>query len=64
MVNNSSNILQDVADILSANGDTAPSLATGGFSQQPIVQMGNKVLAAMLNGGAQGQPMGWKWNRI
>ena len=64
MVNNSSYTLQDVADILSANGDTAPSLATGGFSQQPIVQMGNKVLAAMLNGGAQGQPMGWKWNRI
>jgi hypothetical protein len=63
-VNNSSYTLQDVADIISANGDTAPALATGGFSQQPMIQMANKVLAAMLNGGAQGQPMGWKWNRL
>ena len=64
MANNSSYTLQDVADIVSANGDTAPSLATGGFSQQPIIQMGNKVLAAMLNGGPNGQPMNWKWNRF
>jgi hypothetical protein len=64
MPNNSSYVLQDVADIVSANGDTAPALATGGFSQQPMIQMANKILAAMLNGGASGQPMGWKWNRI
>src|SRR6204780_1146248 len=63
-VNNSSYTLQDVSDIISTNGDTAPALATGGFSQQPIIQIGNKVMAAMLNGGGQGQPMGWKWNRL
>lgn len=64
MANNSSYTLQDVADIISANGDTAPSLATGGFSQMPMLQMSNKVLAAMLNGGPNGQPMNWKWNRF
>jgi hypothetical protein len=63
-VNNSSYTLQDVEDIISANGDTAPALATGGFSQQPILQMANQVLSAMLLGGANGQPMNWKWNRF
>ena len=64
MPNNSSYTLQQVSDIIKTNGDTAPALATGGFSQQPIVQIGNKVLAAMLNGGPAGQPMAWKWNRF
>ena len=61
---NSSYFLQDVADIISANGDTAPALATGGFSQQPMIQLANQVLSAMLLGGANGQPMNWKWNRF
>lgn len=64
MPNNSSYTLQDVSDIISANGDTAPVLATGGFSQQPLLQLGNQVMSAMLLGGANGQPMNWKWNRF
>jgi hypothetical protein len=63
-MSNSSYVLQDVADIISTNGDTAPALATGGFSQQPVIQIANKIMAAMLNGGANGQPMNWKWNRF
>jgi hypothetical protein len=64
MPNNSSYTLQDVADIVSANGDTAPALATGGFSQQPMIQLANQVLSAMLLGGPNGQPMNWKFNRF
>ena len=64
MPNNSSYTLQDVADVCSANGDTAPALATGGFSQMPILQIGNSVMTAMLLGGPNGQLMNWKWNRF
>ena len=64
MANNSSYTLQNVWDIVSANGDTAPSLSAGGFSDQPMLQMANEVLSAMLLGGPNGQPMNWKWNRF
>lgn len=61
--NSSSYVLQDVADIISVNGDTAPALAAGGFSQQPLLQISNKVLNAMLLGGPQG-PFNPKFNRF
>ena len=59
----SSYVLQDVVDIASANGDTAPSLATGGFSSQPAIQVANLVMQAILLGGPGGQPCNWKFNR-
>ena len=60
----SSYVLQDVADIASTNGDTAPALAVGGFSQQPALQIGNMVMQAILLGGPGGQPCNWKFNRF
>ena len=64
MSSNSSYDLQSVVDIASANGDTAPALATGGFSQQPAIQIANMVWQTMINGGPNGQPFNWKWNRF
>ena len=64
MALNSSYDLQSVVDIASANGDTAPALATGGFSQQPAIQIANMVMQAMLLGGPGGQPCNWKFNRF
>jgi hypothetical protein len=61
--NSSSYTLQSVCDIASANGDTAPALATGGFSDQPAIQIANSVLSAMLLGGPNG-PFNPKWNRF
>ena len=61
--NSSSYILQDVADIISVNGDTAPALAAGGFSQMPLLQIANKIMNAMVLGGPQG-PFNPKWNRF
>lgn len=60
---NSSYDLQSVVDIASTNGDTAPALATGGFSQQPALQIANMVMQAILLGGPGGQPCNWKFNR-
>ncbi len=60
----SSYVLQDVVDLAVVNGDTAPALATGGFSQQPATQIGNMVMQAILLGGPGGQPCNWKFNRF
>jgi hypothetical protein len=62
-MSSSSYTLQSVSDIIKANGDTAPALATGGFSQQPLIQVANLVMQAMLLGGPGGQPCNWKFNR-
>lgn len=59
----SSYTLQDVADVVSVNADTAPALAAGGFSQLPILQVANKIMNAMVLGGPQG-PFNPKWNRF
>src|ERR1700689_2684247 len=61
--NSSSYTLQSVCDIADANGDTAPALATGGFSDQPAIQIANSVMSAMLLGGPNG-PFNPKWNRF
>jgi hypothetical protein len=64
-INNGSTVtLQQVIDNAMANGDTAPALATGGFSDQPALQIANTVFSQMINGGPAGQPYNWKWNRF
>ena len=60
----SSYVLQDVVDVALTNGDTAPALATGGFSQLPALQIANMVMQAILLGGPGGQPCNWKFNRF
>ena len=47
-----------------SNGDTAPGLATGGFSDQPALNICNTILRAMVSGGPNGQPFNFKWNRF
>lgn len=64
-INNSSTVtLQQCVDNALANGDTAPALANGGFSEQPALQIANTVLSQMINGGPAGQPYNFKWNRF
>jgi hypothetical protein len=55
--------LQMLVDTAMSNGDTAPALATGGFSDQPALRIADTVMTAMLLGGPNGQPMNWKFNR-
>lgn len=64
MAVNSSYTLQYVVDIATTNGDTAPALATGGFSDQPALQIANAVMQGILLGGPGGQPFNWKFNRF
>lgn len=59
----SSYTLEDVNAIVFANADAAPALSVGGFSQQPIIQIANKIMNAMVLGGPQG-PFNPKWNRF
>ena len=61
---NSTISLQDIVDQALAFGDLAPALATGGFSSQPALSIGNDVMTAMLLGGPTGNPFNWKWNRL
>ena len=61
---NSTIQIQEVADQASAFGDLAPALATGGFSVQPALSIGNDVMTAMLLGNGDGHPFNWKWNRL
>ncbi len=65
LINNGSTVtLQQVVDNALANGDTAPALSTGGFSDQPALQIANTVMSEMINGGPNTQPYNWKWNRF
>lgn len=59
---NSTVTLQSIVDDAGTLGDTAPALATGGYSVP--VSIANDVLTAMLLGGPEGSPLNWKWNRI
>lgn len=61
---NSSYTVQNLVDSASSLGDVAPTLATGGFSNQPALDICNDVISAMLLGGPDGQPFNWKWNRF
>lgn len=62
--NNSAIQLQEIIDDALSLGDTAPALATGGFSNAPAISIANDVMQAMINGGPNGQPYNWKWNRF
>jgi hypothetical protein len=64
MSSNSSVKLNQLVDDANSMGDLAPALATGGFSDAPAISIANDVMAAMILGGAQGQPLNHKWNRI
>jgi hypothetical protein len=65
LISNGSTVtLQTCVDNALANGDTAPALATGGYSDQPALQIANTVLSEMINGGPNTQPYNWKWNRL
>jgi hypothetical protein len=45
-------------------GDTAPALATGGFTNAPAISIANDVIQAIINGGPNAEPYNWKWNRF
>jgi hypothetical protein len=60
---NSTITLQDVVDDANTLGDVAPALATGGFSMAPAISIANDAMQAIINGGPNGQPYNWKWNR-
>lgn len=65
IVQSNSNIkLQSIVDDALANGDLAPALATGGYSDSPALSIATDVMSAMLLGGPNGQPMNPKWNRM
>lgn len=61
---NSTITVQQIVDDAASNGDIAPTLATGGFGDQPALRIADTVMAAMLLGGPNGQPYNWKWNRF
>lgn len=61
---NSSITLQSLVDDAMSTAELAPGLATGGYSDQPALQVANTVMATMLLGGPNGQPFNWKWNRL
>ena len=63
-MSNSSYTLQDVVDIAEANADLSPVLPTGGWADQPAIQIANAVMSAILLGGPNGQPYNWKFNRF
>lgn len=61
---NSSIKLNSIVSDAEVMGDLAPALATGGFSDAPALSMATDVMAGMVLGGPNGQPLNWKWNRI
>jgi hypothetical protein len=60
---NSTIRLQEVCDDAGTLGDVAPALATGGHSMAPALSIANDVMQAIINGGPNGQPYNWKFNR-
>src|SRR5690348_14354073 len=64
MAGNSTITLQQIVDDAASLGDTAPALPVGGVVDGPAISMANDVLTAMLQGGPDGQPFNWKWNRV
>jgi hypothetical protein len=64
MAGNSTIQLQTIVDDASSLGDVAPALATGGWSTSVALSIANDVMTAILQGGPDGQPFNWKWNRL
>lgn len=63
MANNSSIRLLDIVLDARRNADLKPTLATGS-GEDLALSIGNDVMTAMVQGGPNGEPMNWKWNRI
>jgi len=61
---NSTITISQIADSASTFGDLAPVLASGGFSDQPALDIANTVVTKMLAGSADGAPFNWKFNRF
>jgi len=61
---NSTYKLQDILRDAQRNADCAPSLSTGGSSDQPILSIADDVMTALIQGGPNGESMNWKWNRL
>ena len=62
--NNSTITLLEIIDDAETLGDVAPALAVGGRSQAPALSIANDVMLAMIQGGPDGRPFNWKWNRF
>jgi hypothetical protein len=62
-VGNSSVKLQETVDDARSFGELAPVLPTGGFVANPALSIANDVMQQMIQGGPDGQPFNWKWNR-
>lgn len=63
MPGQSNTTLQQIVDDSMSNAELAPCLATGGWSDQPALRVGNTVMTSILLGGPNGQPFNWKFNR-
>lgn len=63
MGNNSSIRLQDVVLDARRNADLAPVIPSGSGADLAL-SLANDVMTAMVQGGPNGEPMNWKWNRI
>ena len=61
---NSTITLSSVIDDAATLGDTAPVIASGGFSDTVALSISNDVIAAMLNGSKDAEPFNWKFNRF
>lgn len=64
MATNSSFKLQRFVDAVSRRSDMSAALSTAGHSDQPALDIASEVMNAMCRGGANGQQMNFKWNRI
>lgn len=63
MANNSSVKLQDLTLDVRRNGDLAAVLPSSSGADLAL-SIGNDVMTSMVQGGPNGEPMNWKWNRI
>jgi hypothetical protein len=63
-MSNSSYSVQDVVDDARSNADLAPALPVGGYSDAPALSIANDTMQDMIQGGQDGQPFNFKWNRL
>ena len=61
---NSSKQVQDVVDDARSFAELAPAIPTGGYSDAPALSIANDTMQDMIQGGPEGEPFNWKWNRV
>ena len=61
---NSSFQVQDLVDDARSYAELAPALPTGGYGDAPALSIVNDVVQDMVQGGQDGQPFNFKWNRM